>query len=67
MISPKQQRVFRFIRGYIESNSVAPKLREICNYFGYSSLSTVDRIIGILEREGLIERVPNVSRGIRLK
>jgi SOS-response transcriptional repressor LexA len=67
MISPRQQRVFSFIRGYIQSNSVAPKFREIQDYFRYNSPSTVDRIIGILEREGLVERVPNVSRGIRLK
>jgi repressor LexA len=55
-ISPRQQRVFNFIKGYIESNKQAPTIAEINKFFGYRSTSTGHRILQILETEGLIRR-----------
>lgn len=41
-------------------------MAEIGRQFGMSSSASVHHIVSILEREGLIRRIPNVSRGIEL-
>jgi repressor LexA len=64
--SPKQQRIYDFIRGYIASNKEAPTLDEIGRQFGLRSSASVHDILVALENQGLIERTPNISRGIRL-
>src|ERR1051326_8884005 len=65
-ITPKQRRVYEFIRGYIDSNEQSPTIAEIGRYFQISSSASVHGILLELEREGLIKRRPNVSRGIDL-
>jgi repressor LexA len=64
--SPKQQRVYDFIRRYIASNKEAPTIAEISRQCGLRSSSSVHGVLIALESQGLIERTPNVSRGIRL-
>lgn len=66
MISPRQKRIYEFIKGYISSNGQAPTFQEIGDYFGYSSTATVHRIVGILEGEGLITRKRKAWRCIQL-
>ena len=63
-VTAKQRRVFEFIRGYIESNDEPPTIAEIGRHFQISSSASVHGILLALEREGLIKRTPNVSRGI---
>jgi repressor LexA len=41
-------------------------MAEIGQEFGMSSSASVHHVVSILEREGLIQRIPNVSRGIEL-
>jgi repressor LexA len=65
-ITAKQRRVYDFIRGYIESNEEPPTLAEIGRHFQISSSASVHGILLALEREGLIKRKPNVSRGIQI-
>jgi repressor LexA len=65
-VTAKQQRVFEFIRRYIESNHEAPTIAEIGRQFQMSSSASVHAILIALEREGLIKRIPNVSRGIQI-
>lgn len=62
----KTLRMFKFISGYIASNHEAPTLREIGNQFEMRSPAGVFYHVLRMERLGLIRRVPNVSRGIRL-
>jgi len=64
--SPKQQRVFRFICGYIASNGIAPTIAEISKQCNLRSSASVHKVLVALENQGLIKRVPNVARGIRL-
>ena len=65
-VTAKQRRLFEFIRRYIESNHEPPTIAEIGRQFQMSSSASVHAILTALEREGLIKRIPNVSRGIQI-
>ncbi|HYK21069.1 MAG TPA: S24 family peptidase, partial [Pyrinomonadaceae bacterium] len=65
-VTAKQRRVYEFIRGYIESNQEPPTIAEIGRHFQMRSSASVHAILLALEREGLIKRIPNVSRGIEI-
>jgi repressor LexA len=65
-VTAKQRRVYEFIRRYIESNHEPPTIAEIGRQFQMSSSASVHSILLALEREGLIKRIPNVSRGIEV-
>ena len=65
-ITAKQKRIYDFIRRYMESNQEPPTIAEIGRQFEMSSPASVHSILTALEREGLIKRIPNVSRGIQL-
>jgi repressor LexA len=65
-ITAKQRRIFEFIKRYIESNQEAPTIAEIGRQFQMRSSASVHAVLTALEREGLIKRIPNVSRGIEI-
>jgi len=65
-VTPKQRRIFEFIRRYIDSNQEAPTIAEIGRQFEMKSSASVHAVLTALEREGLIKRIPNVSRGIEI-
>lgn len=65
-VTAKQRRVFDFIRRYLESNHEPPTIAEIGRQFQMSSSASVHAILIALEREGLIKRIPNVSRGLQI-
>jgi repressor LexA len=65
-ITARQRRILDFINHYFEAHEEAPTMAEIGKQFGMSSLASVHNVVSILEREGLIRRIPNVSRGIEL-
>jgi len=55
-----------YIRHYFEVNQEAPTIAEIGKEFGMTSSASAHHVVSILEREGMIRRIPNVSRGIEL-
>jgi repressor LexA len=65
-VTAKQRRIFEFIRRYIESNHEPPTIAEIGKQFQMRSTASVHAVLTALEREGLIKRIPNVSRGIEI-
>lgn len=65
-ISPKQQRILTFIVGYISSNNQSPTMAEIGRHFQMRSSASVSQVLAVLEREGFIKRIPNISRGIQV-
>ena len=65
-VTAKQRRIFEFIRRYIESNQEPPTIAEIGRQFQMRSSASVHAVLIALEREGLIKRIPNVSRGIEI-
>jgi len=65
-ITARQRRVLDYIRHYFEVNQEAPTIAEIGKEFGMTSSASAHHAVSILEREGMIRRIPNVSRGIEL-
>lgn len=61
----QKKRLLNFLQGYISSNGEAPLIREICNYFGYTSTGSVHQQLTALEAEGLIRRTRQ-WRGIEI-
>jgi repressor LexA len=58
--------VLDYIRHYFEVNQEAPTIAEIGKEFGITSSASAHHVVSILEREGFIRRIPNVSRGIEI-
>jgi repressor LexA len=50
----------------MNAKRLPPTIAEIGQQFNMSSSASVHSILSALEREGLIKRIPNVSRGIEL-
>ncbi len=65
-VTARQKHVYEFIARYLEANKQPPTIAEIGKHFKMSSSASVHSILAALEREGLIKRIPNVSRGIEL-
>lgn len=65
-ITARQRRVLDFIKHYFEVNQEAPTIAEIGREFGMTSSASAHNVVSILEKEGFIRRIPNVSRGIEL-
>lgn len=65
-ITARQKRVLDYIRHYFDVHQEAPTIAEIGKEFGLSSSASAHHVVSTLEREGLIRRIPNVSRGIEL-
>lgn len=65
-ITARQKRVLDYIKQYFDAHQEAPTIAEIGKEFGMSSSASAHHVVSILEREGLIRRIPNVSRGIEL-
>ncbi|MEP6922415.1 MAG: transcriptional repressor LexA [bacterium] len=65
-VTSRQRQVYDFISRFIEAHKQPPTIAEIGTQFKMSSSASVHSILSALEREGLIRRIPNVSRGIEL-
>jgi len=65
-ITARQRRVFDYVRHYFDIHQEPPTIAEIGKQLGMSSSASVHQILSILEREGLIRRIPNASRGIEI-
>jgi repressor LexA len=65
-LSERQENILAFIRRFINENRFPPTIREIGEKVDISSTSVVKYNLDILEREGLIERDREISRGIRV-
>ncbi|MBI3944264.1 MAG: transcriptional repressor LexA [Chloroflexi bacterium] len=65
-LSDRQQRMLSFIEDYGRVKGYPPSIREIAAHLGNLSTSVVSYNLKILERRGLLERAPEVSRGIKV-
>ena len=65
-LSPKQQKIVKFIHSFCEDRGYPPTIRDIVRSCGLSSTSVVSYNLDILEREGYLRRHSEVARGIEL-
>jgi repressor LexA len=65
-LSDRQEAMLEFITSFIDENGYPPTIREIGKACGISSTSVVNYNLNKLEREGLLARDREVSRGLRL-
>jgi repressor LexA len=65
-LSPKQRRIFDYIREFIDEHDYPPSIRQIQEACDISSTSVVDYNLRILEKMGYIRRDREVSRAIEL-
>jgi repressor LexA len=65
-LTPRQREVYDFIRDKIRSRGYGPTVREIGQHFEISSPNGVMCHLKALEKKGLINREPNMSRAIML-
>ncbi|MDE2843773.1 MAG: transcriptional repressor LexA [Chloroflexota bacterium] len=62
----RRQRILDFIQTFIEDNGLPPTVRDIQKACEISSTSVVDYNLRILDRDGFLNRRPDVARGIEL-
>ena len=65
-LNETQKRIYEYLAEQAQSG-VPPTVREIAGAVGLRSTSTVQTYLGVLEREGLIERNPLHKRSIRIR
>ena len=65
-LSDRQQFILEFIREFMYEHQFPPTVRDIQAGCDISSTSVVDYNLQILQREGHLKRLPEVSRGIEL-
>ncbi len=65
-LSAKQQRIFEYIRDFIDRHDYPPSIRQIQEACDISSTSVVDYNLRILEGRGFIRRDREVSRAIEV-
>ena len=65
-LSHRQERILEFIKEFMDEHQFPPTVRDIQAGCEISSTSVVDYNLRILQREGQLNRLPEVSRGIEL-
>ncbi len=65
-LSARQAAILDFIEQFVDQNGYPPTIREIGKACGISSTSVVNYNLNKLEREGMLVRDREVSRGLRL-
>ena len=61
-----RESVLKTIVEYRNEHGYPPTIREIREEVGASSTSNISHHLQIMERDGVIERTPGVSRGIKV-
>jgi repressor LexA len=64
--SNTRERILEFIHGFFDEHGYAPTVRDILRGCSISSTAVVQHHLDVLEREGRIQRDPEVFRSIRL-
>jgi len=66
LLTERQREVYEFIRDKMRNRGYGPTVREIGQQFGISSPNGVMCHLKALEKKGMINREPNMSRAISL-
>ena len=65
-LTPKQERVFSFLKNYLGEKGFPPTLREIASHFGLRGPKAPQKTLTILERKGYIRKTHGGSRAIEI-
>lgn len=65
-LTERQSQILEYIREMVASSGMPPTVAEITAAMGVSSTNGIRGHLQALKRKGVIELVPNASRGIRL-
>lgn len=65
-LTDRQGEILDFIRECIRTHGLPPTRAEIARHFGFKSPNAAEDHLRALRRQGFIELVPAISRGIRL-
>ncbi|MCQ2416566.1 MAG: transcriptional repressor LexA [Oscillospiraceae bacterium] len=65
MLNKKAEAIYKFIQSRLDEG-YAPTIREICYALDIRSTSTVHKYINMLVEEGMIDKMDNQNRAIRL-
>jgi len=65
-LSSRRQRILDFIQEFIQEEGIPPTVRDIQKACDVSSTSVVDYNLRLLDRDGYLNRRPDVARGIEL-
>ncbi|MHB0974198.1 MAG: transcriptional repressor LexA [Thiobacillus sp.] len=66
-LTPRQEEILNLIRERIETTGLPPTRAEIARHFGFSSPNAAEAHLKVLAKKGVLDLVPGMSRGIRLK
>ncbi len=64
--TPKQSKMYHFIKEYTLENGYAPTHEEIAKHLGNSTHGSIGLMAEKLKEEGHIEYIPGKNRGIRI-
>jgi len=65
-LSPRQKKLFDFIKSYMKKTPVAPSYDEMMIATGYKSKDSISKIVKQLEERKWITRLPGKNRSIQI-
>lgn len=65
-MSDRQQRIFDYIKKYIEINKYSPSFREVAEGVGLKSSSTIHTHLKKMKKDGYIDFVNTLPRTLRI-
>lgn len=65
-LSTRRQQILDYIHDFLQENGLPPTVRDIQKACDISSTSVVDYNLRLLDRDGYLNRRPDVARGIEL-
>ena len=63
----RQQQIASFLYSESRKRGIAPTQREIAERFGFASLNSVRSHLRLMEKKGMLNRLPGKARGLELK
>jgi repressor LexA len=63
----RQQQIASFLHSESRKRGSAPTQREIAERFGFASLNSVRSHLRLMEKKGMLDRLPGKARGVKLK
>ena len=63
----RQRQIASFLQSESRNRGIAPTQREIAERFGFASLNSVRSHLRLMEKKGMLNRLPGKARGLQLK